>query len=196
MSWSVEKSAELYGINAWGGGYFKINQAGNIEVTINKDKPGLDVQRLIQDLRERGVRPPILLRFPDIVRTRVSLISNCFANAIRESGYKGSYAGVYPIKVNQQRHLLEEIVDFGKENRLGLECGSKPELLIALAFMDTPNAHIICNGFKDVEYIDTALLSQKLGRQTFIVVDRMAELPIIISSSKKLGIKPKIGFRA
>jgi arginine decarboxylase len=196
MSWSVEKSAALYGINAWGNGYFKINQAGNIEITALKDKPGLDLHRLIQDLRERGVRPPILLRFPDIVRTRVELISNCFANAIRENSYKGTYSGVYPIKVNQQRHLLEEIVEFGKENRLGLECGSKPELLIALAFMDTPNAHIICNGFKDIEYIDTALLSQKLGRQTFIVVDRMAELPIIIASSKKLNIKPRIGFRA
>jgi len=196
MSWSAEKSAGLYGINAWGSGYFKINQAGNVEVTAKKDKPGLDLHRLIQDLRERGVRPPILLRFPDIVRDRVELISGCFANAIRENGYKGTYSGVYPIKVNQQRHLLEEIVDFGKENRLGLECGSKPELLIALAFMDTPNASIICNGFKDVEYIDTALLSQKLGRQTFIVVDRKAELDIIIASSKKLGIKARIGFRA
>ncbi len=196
MNWSCEKSAALYGINAWGGDYFKINQAGNIEVTASKDKPGLDLFRLIQDLRERGVRPPILIRFPDLVRTRVQLISNCFASAIRENGYNGQYSGVYPIKVNQQRHLLEEIVDFGKENRLGLECGSKPELLIALAFMDTPNAHIICNGFKDIEYIDTALLTQKLGRHTFIVVDRLAELPLIINSSKRLNIRPRIGFRA
>src|ERR1700678_2346571 len=120
MSWSVEKSAALYGINAWGGGYFKINQACNIEVTALKDKPGLVLPRLIKHLSKRGGPPPILLRFPDIVRTRVELISHCFANAIRENGYKGSYAGVYPIKVNQQRHLLEEIVDFGKENRLGL----------------------------------------------------------------------------
>ena len=196
MSWSVEKSAELYGINGWGGGYFRINSAGNIEVTAFKDKPGLDLYRLIQDLRDRGVRPPILIRIPNIVQTRVGLISQCFQNSIRENGFQGNYTGVYPIKVNQQRHLLEEIVDFGKENRLGLECGSKPELLIALAFMDTPNAHIICNGFKDVEYIETALLSQKLGRSTFIVVDRVAELPIIIASSKKLNIKPKIGLRA
>jgi len=185
MSWSVEKSAELYGINSWGGGYFRINDIGNVEVTAFKDKPGLDLLRLIQDLRDRGVRPPILIRFPNIVQTRVGLISQCFANAIRESGYKGAYTGVYPVKVNQQRHLLEEIVDFGKESRLGIECGSKPELLIALAFMDTPNAHVICNGFKDVEYIETALLSQKLGRSTFIVVDRLAELSIILNSSKK-----------
>lgn len=196
MSWSVEKSAELYGINSWGGGYFHINQAGNVEVTAFKGKPGLDLYRLIQDLRDRGVRPPILIRIPNIVQTRVGLISQCFQNSIRENGYQGNYTGVYPIKVNQQRHLLEEIVDFGKSNSLGLECGSKPELLIALAFMDTPNAHVICNGFKDVEYIETALLSQKLGRSTFIVVDRVAELPIIIASSKKLNIRPKIGFRA
>lgn len=196
MSWSVEKSAALYGINSWGGGYFRINSSGNVEIAAAKDKAGLDLFKLIQDLRERGVRPPILIRIPNLVQDRVSLISNCFASAIREANYKGSYSGVYPVKVNQQRHLLEEIVDFGKENRLGLECGSKPELLVALAFMDTPDAVIVCNGFKDVEYIDTALLSQKLGRQTFIVVDRLAELPIIISSSKKLNIKPKIGFRA
>ncbi|MCB0349581.1 MAG: biosynthetic arginine decarboxylase [Bdellovibrionales bacterium] len=196
MSWSIEKSAALYGINNWGGGYFRINPAGNVEIASAKDKAGLDLYKLIQDLRERGVRPPILIRIPNLVQDRVTLISNCFAHAIREANYTGNYSGVYPIKVNQQRHLLEEIVDFGKENRLGLECGSKPELLVALAFMDTPDAVLVCNGFKDVEYIDTALLSQKLGRQTFIVVDRLAELPLIISSSKKLNIKPKIGFRA
>ncbi len=196
MSWSVEKSAELYGINSWGSGFFRINSSGNVEVTAFKDKPGLDLHRLVQDLVDRGVRPPILVRIPNIVQTRVALISQCFQNSIRENGFQGTYTGVYPIKVNQQRHLLEEIVDFGKENSLGLECGSKPELLIALAFMDTPHAHIICNGFKDVEYIETALLSQKLGRSTFIVVDRLAELSIIIASSKKLNIKPKIGFRA
>jgi arginine decarboxylase len=196
MGWSTEQSAALYGINAWGSGYFRINSAGNVEITSGKDKPGLDLYKLIQDLRERGVRPPILIRIPNLVQNRVALISNCFANTIREYGYKGTYSGVYPIKVNQQRHLLEEIVDFGKENRLGLECGSKPELLITLAFMDTPDAVIVCNGFKDMEYVETALLSQKLGRQTFIVVDRLAELQIIINASKKLNIRAKIGFRA
>jgi arginine decarboxylase len=196
MSWSVEKSAELYGINSWGSGYFRINTSGNIEIASGKDKPGLDLLKLIQDLRDRGVRPPILIRIPNLVKNRVELISGCFATAIRESGYRGFYSGVYPVKVNQQRHLLEEIVDFGKENKLGLECGSKPELLIALAFMDTPDALIVCNGFKDIEYVDTALLSQKLGRQTVVVVDRLAELSIIINSSKKLNVKPRIGFRA
>ncbi|MEQ1664775.1 MAG: biosynthetic arginine decarboxylase [Bdellovibrionales bacterium] len=196
MSWSVEQSAALYGINSWGSGYFRINDAGNVEISSKKDLPGLDLFKLVLDLRERGVRPPILIRIPNLVQNRVELISKCFSNAIQESGYRGIYHGVYPIKVNQQRHLLEEIVDFGKQNRLGLECGSKPELLIALAYMDTPEAVIVCNGFKDVEYVETALLSLKLGKQTFIVVDRMAELPLIIAASKKLNVQPRIGLRA
>lgn len=196
-SWSIEKSAEVYGINSWSTGFYRINQAGNVEILPYKGAPqGLDLYKLTQDLRERGIRPPILIRVPNHVQKRVELISNCFANAIKESGYKGTYSGVFPIKVNQQRHLLEEIVEFGKSHRLGLECGSKPELLITLAYMDTPNAYVVCNGFKDQEYIETALLSQKLGRTTFIVVDRLAELFIIINSSKKLNIKPKIGLRA
>lgn len=196
MSWTIEKSAETYGINNWGSGFFKINTAGNIEITPFKGSPGLDMFQLVQDLRARGVRPPILIRITNLVKARIELIANCFSNAIKESGYKGNYTGVYPVKVNQQRHLLEEIVDFGRPVRLGLECGSKPELLIALAYMDTPGAYVVCNGFKDTEYVETALLSSKLGRNTFIVVDRVAELPIIIASSKKLNIKPKIGLRA
>lgn len=196
VPWNISNSADLYGINYWGSGYFRINALGNVEVLAHPEKQGLDLSKLVQDLRERGVRPPILVRFPNLVERRVRLISDCFANAIRESKYTGRYLGVYPIKVNQQRHLLEEIVDFGVNCNLGIECGSKPELLIALAYMDTQNALIVCNGFKDTEYIDTALLSQKLGRETLIVVDRLAELSIIIQSSKKLDIRPKIGLRA
>ena len=195
MSWNIDKSKELYGIGTWGAGYFNINENGSVEV-LRKGEVGLDLYKLTLDLLERGVRPPILIRFPDIVQSRVELIANCFAKAIDENGYDGKYSGVYPIKVNQQRHLLEEIVDFGKDHNLGLECGSKPELLIALALMDTPEAYIICNGFKDVEYLETALLSQKLGRNTIVVIDRVAELPAVIDAAKRLDIKPKIGLRA
>src|SRR5688572_28465345 len=124
MSWSVEKSTELYGIKNWGAGYFCINNEGHIEIRPKKSAPGLDLYKLVQDLRERGLRPPILVRIPNLVENRVSLISNCFYNAIRENGYKGHCSGVYPVKVNQQKHLLEEIVDFGKDHNLGLECGS------------------------------------------------------------------------
>lgn len=196
MNWSKAESSALYGIENWGSGFFTINDRGNVQISPKKDGDGLDLFQLVQDLRERGIRPPILVRFPDLVHTRVDLIADCFNRAIAEYKYDGSYSGVYPIKVNQQRHLLEEIVDFGAEKRLGLECGSKPELLVTLAFMETEGAYIVCNGFKDSEYIETALLSQKLGRHTFIVVDRLGELPLIIEASKKLNIRPFIGLRA
>ncbi len=196
-NWSPEKSAELYGINNWGNGYFRINSAGNVAVTpMGSNGPGVDLHDLTQDLLERGIRVPIMIRFPDIIKSRVELLHGCFQKAFTEYGYKGKYSGVYPIKVNQQRHLVQEIVNSGKNLRLGLECGSKPELLVVLAIMNTENAVIICNGFKDWEYIETAILSQKLGRNTIIVVDRKEELPMIIAVAKKFNARPKIGFRA
>ncbi len=196
-SWSVEKSASLYGINNWGSGYFKINSQGNVIVTPSGGQgPQVDLYELTQDLLDRGIRIPIMIRFQDIIKARVELLHGCFQKAFIDHGYKGQYCGVYPIKVNQQKHLVQELVKFGKDLRLGLECGSKPELLVVLALMNTPNAVIICNGFKDVEYIETALLSQKLGRNTIIVVDRREELPMIIAAAKKLNTRPQIGFRA
>ncbi len=195
MSWNYKKSAELYGIKHWGKGYFKVSENGCVEVN-PEPKKCLNLYELTQDLIERGIRSPLLVRFPDIVKKRVELLSQCFSNAIEEYNYKGGYAGVYPIKVNQQRHLVHEIIKFGANHQLGLECGSKPELLVALSLMTTPDAHIICNGFKDIEYIETALLAQKLGRNTIIVVDRMVELDLILEASKKLNVKPHIGFRS
>lgn len=195
--WSAEQSAEIYGINNWGNGYFRVNSQGQVNVILmGTAGPGVNLYELTQDLMDRGIRVPIMIRFPDIIKARVELINNCFAKAIADHSYKGNYCGVYPIKVNQQKHLVEEIVKHGKERRLGLECGSKPELLVVLALMNTPNALVICNGFKDVEYIETAMLSQKLGRHTIIVVDRFEELKMIIESAKKLNTRPHIGFRA
>lgn len=194
--WTPKKSAELYGINYWGSQYFRVNEAGHVEVTPAGLKgPALDLFHLVEDLRERGIRVPILLRFPDIVKSRVELLNGCFAKAIEENRYNGKYCGVYPIKVNQQRHLVEEIVEYGQTHAVGLEAGSKPELMICLAMMDTPGALIICNGFKDDDYIEMALISQKLGRNTIIVVDRFSELKSIIEAGKRLDIKPKIGLR-
>lgn len=194
--WNHQNSSGLYGVNYWGANYFRTNEAGNLEILPRgKDGPGLDLYNLTQDLQERGIRMPILLRFPDIIKQRIELLANCFARAVEESKYNGSYCGVYPIKVNQQKHLVEEIVEFGQFHRFGLEAGSKPELLVTLAQMDTPNALIICNGFKDYEYIEMALISQKLGRNTFIVIDRFSELAMVINASKRLNIRPKIGFR-
>ncbi|MCB0383946.1 MAG: biosynthetic arginine decarboxylase, partial [Bdellovibrionales bacterium] len=196
MSWSIERSSELYGIKLWGSSYFGINQNGNIEVTPKgPDGPRLDLHNLVQDLRERGIRPPILIRLPDIVESRIHLIASCFEKAAKDHNYQGQFRGVYPIKVNQQSHLVKEVVAFGRSTHLGLECGSKPELLVALALMDTNDALVICNGFKDWEYIETALLSRKLGRETIIVVDRKSELDTIIAVSKHLGISPRIGLR-
>ncbi len=195
--WSAKKSAELYGINYWGANFYGVNEQGHVEVKpAGSSGPGLDMYNLIQDLKERGIRLPILLRFPDVIKSRIELLNGCFSRAIDEAKYTGVYRGVYPIKVNQQKHLVEEILDFGQFHRMGLEAGSKPELLITLAHMDTPNALIICNGFKDQEYIEMALISQKLGRNTFIVVDRYTELSMIVQAGKRLNIRPKIGFRA
>jgi arginine decarboxylase len=196
-SWNSEKSAALYGINNWGTGYFTVNAAGH--VTVTPDGPNgksLDLFELTQDLMERGIRVPIMIRFPDIIKSRVELMHNCFQNAFKDHNYKGQYQGVYPIKVNQQRHLVEELVYYGKNLKLGLECGSKPELLVVLALMNNQDALVICNGFKDAEYIETAILAQKLGRTTVIVMDRKDELPLIIQAAKKFNVRPKIGFRA
>lgn len=197
-AWSTAQSAEVYGINAWGEGYFRINEQGNVVVTPNGTAEGgcaVDLHELTQDLLDRGIRVPIMIRFPDIIKSRVERINNCFAKAIADHSYKGHYAGVYPIKVNQQRHLVEELVKQGREKRMGLECGSKPELLVVLALMKNPEALIICNGFKDTEYIETAILSQKLGKHTIIVADRFEELQLIIDAAKKLNAKPHIGLR-
>lgn len=196
QDWSTENSGHLYGINYWGANYFRINKAGNVEVSPQGlEGPKIDLKKLVEDLIERGIRLPILVRFPDIIKTRIDLLAGCFAKAIQDCNYKGAYCGVYPIKVNQQRHIVEQIVQWGQLHRFGLEAGSKPELLITLAMMETPGALIVCNGFKDPEYIEMALISQKLGRNTFVVVDRMSELRMIIDASKKLNIRPKIGLR-
>ncbi len=197
-NWNHEKSAELYGITNWGSGFFHINSQGHVHVTPGglNNGPSLDLYELTQDLLDRGIRVPIMVRFPDIIKSRVELLHSCFQKAFGEYGYKGQYCGVYPIKVNQQKHLVQELVRFGKDLKLGLECGSKPELLVVLALMNSEDAVIICNGFKDVEYIETAILSQKLGRRTIIVVDRKEELSLIINAAKKFNTRPKIGFRA
>jgi arginine decarboxylase len=195
--WNSEKSAALYGINNWGSGYFRVNASGNVQVTPEGPQGrSVDLFELTQDLLDRGIRVPIMIRFPNIIKARVELLHSCFQRAFLDHGYKGNYSGVYPIKVNQQKHLVQELVHFGKNLNLGLECGSKPELLVVLALMNTPNALIICNGFKDVEYIETAILAQKLGRNTIIVVDRKEELHLIIQAARKLNARPKIGFRA
>jgi len=195
--WKVEDSAELYNVSAWGRGYFGINADGHLEVRPRgAGGPRVDLLDLVQELRERGLRTPLLLRFSDVLAHRLERLAGAFARAAGEYGYKGRFRGVYPIKVNQQRHVVEEIVSFGATAQIGLEAGSKPELLIALAELDTPEALIICNGYKDRAYIETALLAQRLGRTPVIVIDRFHEIDLMVKTATELGIRPHIGVRA
>jgi arginine decarboxylase len=195
--WTVRDSRELYNVNNWGAGFFDVNDRGHVEVCLRgASGPRIDLPELVADLRQRGLRFPMLIRFSDILAARVRGLCDAFGQAIQEYGYKGRYRGVYPIKVNQQRHVVEEIVEYGAAQGIGLEAGSKPELLIALAVLETEDAIIVCNGYKDRAYIETALLAQRLGRTPIIVVDRFRELDLIIRTSRALGVRPHIGVRA
>ena len=196
-SWTIKDASALYNVPGWSSGYFRINDPGNIEVTPSgPDGPSIDLHALIQDLQRRGVGLPLLVRFSDILDSRVRALFGCFESAIREYGYRGRYRGVYPIKVNQQHHIVEELVRFGRPYGLGLEAGSKPELLAGLALLDNPDSLLVLNGYKDVEYIETALLSQKLGRYPIVVIDRFRELGVLLQVAKRLGIRPHLGVRA
>ena len=196
-AWTLKDSADIYNIGGWGGAYFGINDAGHVSVTPAGPEGGaIDLYDLVQDIQQRGLGMPLLVRFSDILDGRIQEVCGCFRKAIEEYGYKGQYRGVYPIKVNQQRHVVEELVRFGVPYNLGLEAGSKPELLVAVALLDNPDALLILNGYKDEEYIETALLAKKLGRHTVIVIDRFRELELVLAVSKRLGIRPSIGVRA
>lgn len=196
-AWTVKDSLELYNVGGWGKDFFSINEAGNVAVT--PAGPGsieIDLKELVDDLRSRGLSLPILIRFSDILRTRIAQLSGAFQHAIADHDYKGGFRPVYPIKVNQQRHVVEELMQHGRPFNLGIEAGSKPELLVALALQENPEALILCNGYKDRAFIETALLAQKLGRRVVITMDRVGELETILSASSDLGLRPTIGVRA
>jgi arginine decarboxylase len=195
-AWTIREGMELYNVPAWGAGFFSVNERGHVVVQPRPDGASIDLLELVQDLQQRGLRPPLLIRFSDILAAHVQGLCGAFDKAIGEYGYQGRYRGVYPIKVNQQRHVVEEIVEYGAKHGIGLEAGSKPELLIAMALCETPGALIICNGYKDKKYIETALLGQRLGRTPIIVVDRFHEVELIVRVSQELGIRPHIGMRA
>jgi arginine decarboxylase len=196
-AWTTNDSAALYNVAGWSSGYFRINDAGRVEVTpAGPDGPSVDLYELVLDLERRGLGLPLLMRFSDILHSRVKTLFGCFENAIKEYGYRGRYRGVYPIKVNQQHQVVEELVRFGRPCGLGLEAGSKPELLVGLALLDNPDALLVLNGYKDVEYVETALLAQKLGRYPIIVIDRFRELDLVLQVARRLGIRPHIGVRA
>jgi arginine decarboxylase len=195
--WSPEQSAALYQIEGWGQPYFRVDsEQGHVTVRPNPDVArDIDLFELVENARERGIALPLLIRFEDIVDHRIRVLNENFKTAMAECGYGGTYRGVYPVKVNQQRHLVEAIVSSGTEHGYGLEAGSKAELLIALA-MTGKNAHIVCNGFKDAGYIETAFVAQQFDKRVFVVLERAEELEIALRSAKKVGIRPTLGVRA
>jgi len=194
-TWSVHDASELYEISRWGNGYFAINDAGHVQVQPTQDPAqAIDLKDLIDRLQLRGIGLPVLVRFTDLIRHRLGDIHRAFATAIDQHQYQGRYCCIYPIKVNQQRQVVEEVLAFGRPYQFGLEAGSKPELLavVAIADNDTP---IICNGFKDAEFIETAMLAQKVGRTIIPVVEKYTELGLILEAAEKVGVRPRIGMR-
>jgi len=194
-AWSVHDASELYEVPRWGHDYFSVNAAGHVQVHPAKNRAqAIDLKELIDRLQLRGISLPVLVRFTDILRHRLGEIHAAFQAAITQNQYQGGYSCVYPIKVNQQRQVVEEVLDFGRPYKFGLEAGSKPELLavVALADNDTP---IICNGFKDAEFIETAMLALKIGRNIIPVVEKYTELGLILEAADKLDVRPQIGVR-
>lgn len=197
LSWTIDDSEELYRIRGWGDPYFGINAAGRVTVSPQGDRGGsIDLYELVEALKQRNLGLPILLRFSDILEDRIERLNACFAKAIARYKYPGVYRGVFPVKCNQQRHIVEDLVRFGARHHFGLEAGSKPELLIALATLTTPGSLLICNGYKDRSYIETAMLATRLGHQPIIVLEQLDEVDTVIAVSQQLNIQPVVGIRA
>ncbi|MHC5119035.1 MAG: biosynthetic arginine decarboxylase [Planctomycetota bacterium] len=195
--WTIDKSRELYGIRNWGSGFFGISDDGEVLV---KNRPGKDAGsvsliKIVSELKNRGLEVPVLLRFSNILRDQITRINHSFHKAIGDAGYQGNYRGVYPIKVNQQQQVLEDVTRFGEPFHYGLEAGSKPELMAAIAMLDDPEACLICNGYKDKEFIDLGLYATKMGMNCFFVVEMAGELSMILERAEKLGVEPRLGVR-
>ena len=194
--WSTQDAQSLYGLDRWGRDYFSINPAGHLAVHPTHDpQVQIDLKDLVEQLKQRDVALPVLIRFTDILRHRITEMAQVFDNAIREMDFKGGYRCVYPIKVNQQRHVVEETLAFGKEHGFGLEAGSKPELLAVMALVEDETTPIICNGFKDDQFIEAVILATKLGKNIIPVVEKFSELKLIVRHAKAHGVRPQIGVR-
>ncbi|EEF60316.1 biosynthetic arginine decarboxylase [Pedosphaera parvula] len=195
--WDLQTARSLYNINRWGAKYFDINEAGHVVATpLQEAGASVDITDVIEEAKGRGLKFPVLIRFQDILRNRVESINTAFRNSITEFNYQGSYRGVFPIKVNQLREVVEEILEAGKPFNFGLEVGSKPELFAGLALQNQIGSLIICNGYKDAGFIKMAILGQKLGKKVIMVVEKLEELRQIITISKQLGVEPSVGIRA
>ncbi len=196
QDWNHQSAIALYNIDRWSTGYFSINSRGNVEALPTRDpSKAVDLMEVIEDAHDRGLTFPLVLRFQDLLRHRVESINHAFQSAIGEFGYQSVYRGVFPIKVNQLREVVEEIVDAGRPFHLGIEAGSKPELIAALAIMDDPESVIICNGYKDAQFVRNALLGNKLGKRVIMVVEKLEELYQILDVSKQVGVEPMVGLR-
>jgi arginine decarboxylase len=195
--WTIDDSRTLYNIEGWGNGYFDINARGHVVVRPDKDARGreLDLYELAMDMDAQGVGMPLLIRFSDILRSRIGDLHGRFVSAIKEFDYTGGYTTIFPIKVNQQRHVVEEIVEFGQPYGVGLECGSKPELQAILGLAETTDHVIVCNGYKDEEFMRLALMGQKLGHQVFIVMEQVSEVEVLLKVAAELDVRPSIGVR-
>jgi arginine decarboxylase len=195
LPFEISEARELYNVDRWGGGYFGINEAGNISVYPKRNGEQIDLMEVVQEARQRNLAFPLVVRFHDLLRDRVETINKAFANAIAEMGYGSVYRGVFPIKVNQLREVVEEILDAGKPWHFGIEGGSKPELLAALAIHNDPESLLICNGYKDTSFIRSALLGRKLNKKVILVVEKLEELQHVLRVSKEMGVEPMIGLR-
>ena len=194
--WTPKDAEKLYNMSGWGLGYFRVSPEGH--VTVHPDanrKRGLDLYQLAMDLNAQGVGLPLLLRFSDILRSRIQSLAGEFAHAIKEFGYDGKYTTVYPVKVNQQRHVVQEIVEFGAPHGVGLECGSKPELQAILGLNESTNHLIVCNGYKDEEFMRLALMGQKIGHTVMIVLEQLNELEVLLKVADEMGVQPTAGVR-
>src|SRR5436190_3764473 len=191
-AWTVDDARELYQIRRWGGGFFDVNDAGHVVVRPHKTaQPEIDLFEVIQGLKERGLKTPVIVAFSDLLARRLTDLYQAFTNAITEHGYKGNYRAVYPIKVNQQRHVVEEVQACGKAFGFGLEVGSKPELLAVMGMTtETPDALIICNGFKEDKYVEFVTMAAKLGRTIIPVIENIEELKLIVRAAEQFQVKP------
>ncbi|WP_411360393.1 biosynthetic arginine decarboxylase [Pseudidiomarina salilacus] len=197
-TWTIDDAEELYGVNRWGAGYFSIGDNGNIQIAPNHRIPDvtIDMKDVIDEIRAEGIQFPAVIRFHDILRSQVEILNECFAKTIEEANYTGKYSGVFPIKVNQMREVVEEIIDAGEPYNYGLEAGSKPELMAVLAYNENPDALTVLNGYKDEDYLTLALLGRQLRRKMIIVIEKFSELEMLIPLAKKLGVQPMIGLRS
>lgn len=193
--WTIEDSKELYNINGWGTSYFGINENGNVYVNPSKNNVKIDLRQIVDELALRDVTPPVLLRFPDILDNRIEKMASCFQKAAKEYDYLGESFIIYPIKVNQMQPVVDEIISHGRKFNLGLEAGSKPELHAVIAVQCKSDSLIICNGYKDENYIELAMLAQKLGKHIFLVVEKLNEIDVIAKAAKRLKVKPNLGIR-